>query len=223
MSKSTPRREQERQQHIKHILDVAESIFAEQGFFQATMRRIAQKAEFALGTIYSRFGSKRQLYEKVIETKVEELVNFVTKETLDAPLVQDKLEKFIHAKMTFFRKNLPFLRLYLADVEVPRPDVHHILPKKVREKYDSMLSDLTGVIWQGIQQGFLKPMDARVAAKALDGLTNTLAFSWLGAEEAPSHIEDDINIVTELFLYGAAVQQEPTQNQGNRKELNNGS
>lgn len=223
MLKPTPRREQERQQHIKHILDVAESIFAEQGFFQATMRRIAHKAEFALGTIYSHFGSKRQLYEKVIETKVEELVNFVTKETLDAPSAQDKVEKFIHAKMTFFRKNLSFLRLYLAEVDVPRPDVHHILPKKVREKYDSMLSDLTGVIWQGIQQGFLKPMDARVAAKALDGLTNTLAFSWLGEEEAPSPIEDDVNIVTELFLYGAAIQQESTQNQGNRKELNNES
>jgi len=210
MVKPTPRREQERQQHIKHILDVAESIFAEQGFFRTTMRRIAYKAEFALGTIYSHFGSKRQLYEKVIETKVEELVNFVTKETLDAPSAQNKVEKFIHAKMTFFSKNLSFLRLYLAEVDVPRPDVHHILRKKVREKYDSMLSDLTGVIWQGIQQGVLKPMDARVAAKALDGLTNTLVFSRLGEEEAPSPIEDDINIVTELFLYGAAVQQKPT-------------
>jgi hypothetical protein len=40
MLKPTPRREQERQQHIKHILDVAESIFAEQGFFRATRQSL---------------------------------------------------------------------------------------------------------------------------------------------------------------------------------------
>ncbi len=223
MFEPTPRRKREHKQHIRHILDVSESIFAEKGFFQTTMRQIALKAEFALGTIYSYFGSKRQLYEKVIETKVNELVSSVTNETLDAPTVQGKIENFVRAKTTFFHKNLSFLRLYLAEVDVPRPDVHHILPKSVRDKYDSMLSDLTGVIWRGINEGLFKPMDARVVAKALDGLTNTLAFSWLGAQEAPAPVETDINTVTELFLYGATIHREPTQNSNSRRELGNGS
>jgi len=210
MLKLTPRRKREHEQHIRHILDVAESIFAEQGFFRTTMRQIALKAEFALGTIYSYFGSKKQLYGKVIETKVNELVLFVNKEIANAPPVQGQVEKVIHAKMTFLRKNLPFLRLYLAEVDVPRLDLGHILPKKVREKYDSMLSNLTGVIWRGIQEGLFKPMDARVIVKAIDGLTNTLALSWLGSEERPL-IEADIRIVTELFFHGAAIRQEPTR------------
>jgi len=221
MIKPTPRRERERQQHIRHILDVAESIFAKEGFFQATMRQIAQKAEFALGTIYSYFGSKRQLYEKVIETKVNKLVDSVTRETTEASSVQGKVEKFIHAKMTFLHKNLIFLRLYLAEVDVPRLNISHILPKKVHEKYDSMLCVLSDIIWRGIQKGVFKPMDARVVTKALDGLTNALALSWLDSAEAHLSLETDINTITELFLHGALVHQAPTQNSNDRKELGN--
>jgi len=223
MFKQTPRRERERKEHIRHIMDVAESIFAEQGFFRTTMRQIALKAEFALGTIYSYFGSKKQLYGKVIETKVDELVAFVTREMADLPSVQGQTEKFIQAKMTFLHKNLPFLRLYLAEVDVPRLDIDHILSKKVREKYDSMLSDLAGVVWRGMREGLFKPMDAKVVVKALDGLTNALAFSWICSGEATPRIETDMSIATELFLHGVATRQESIQNSNDRKESNNES
>ena len=223
MTKYIPRRERERQQHIRYILDAAESIFAEQGFFRTTMRQIALKAEFALGTIYSYFGSKKQLYEKVIETKVNELVSFVTKEMADTPSAQGQIEKFIQAKMTFLHKNLPFLRLYLTEVDVPRANVKHILPEKVRERYDSMLCYLTGIIRRGMQEGLFKPMDARVIVKAIDGLTNALALSWLGSAEAHLSLEADMRNVTELFLHGALIRQEPIQGQNSRKEFNNGS
>jgi AcrR family transcriptional regulator len=195
MLKLSPRRKREHEQHIRHILDVAESIFAEQGFFRTTMRQIALKAEFALGTIYSYFGSKKQLYGKVIETKVDELVAFVTREMEDAQSVQGQVEKFIQAKMIFLHKNLPFLCLYLAEVDVPRLDINHILPKKVR--------------------------DNRVIVKAIDGLTNALALSWLGSAEAHLSLEADMRDVTELFLHGALIRQEPTQGQNSRKESNN--
>jgi len=221
MFKRSPRREREHQQHIEHILDVAESIFAEQGFFQTTMRQIAVKAEFALGTIYSHFGSKKQLYGKVIETKVDELVAFVTREMADAPSVQGQVEKFIQAKMAFLDRNLHFLRLYLAEVDVPRLDINNILPKKVREKYDSMLCVLTDVIWRGIQEGLFKPMDARVIVKTVDGLTNALVLSRLKSAEAHLSLEADMRDVTELFLHGAVVHQKTAQNPGNRKEPNN--
>ena len=223
MAKDIPRRERERQEHIQHILDAAESIFAEQGFFRTTMRQIALKAEFALGTIYSYFGSKKQLYGKVIETKVDELVSFVTREMADVPSVQGQVEKFIQAKMTFLHKNLPFLRLYLAEMDVPRLDINHILSKKVRDKYDSILCVLTGAVWRGMQEGLFKPMDARVIVKAIDGLTNALALSWLGSAEAHLSLETDIRDVTELFLRGALIRQEPTQNLDDGKELNNGA
>ena len=211
MSEPNTRRKREREQHIKYILETAESIFAEQGFFQTTMRQIALKAEFALGTIYSYFGSKKQLYGKVIETKVNELVAFVSKEMANSSSVQGQVEKFIDAKMTFLHENLPFLRLYLSEVDVPRLEINHMLPKKLREKYDSMLCELTGVIWRGMQEGLFKQMDTRVTVKVIDGLTNALAVSWLSSGERRRSIKTDMKTVTELFLHGALIHQEAIQ------------
>jgi len=223
MTKDIPRREREHQEHIRHILHAAESIFAQQGFFRTTMRQIARKAEFALGTIYSYFGSKKQLYGKVIETQVNELVNFVAEEMAKVQSSQDQVERFIYAKMTFLHNNLSFFRLYLAELDAPKLDVNNILPKKVREKYDLMLCNLRGVIQRGIQNGLFKPMDARVIVNAIDGLTNTFTLSWLSSAKARLSLEADIRNVAELFLHGALIRQEPTKNSGSRKEFNNGS
>jgi AcrR family transcriptional regulator len=211
MYEPNTRRKREYKQRIEYILDTAESIFAEQGFFRATMRQIALKAEFALGTIYSYFGSKKQLYGRVIETKVNELVNFVTGKMAEAPTVQGQVEKFVHTKMTFLHKNPAFLRLYFAKVDVPQLGTDHILPGKARKKYDSMLRCLTNVIQQGVREGFFRPMDAKVTTKVLDGLTNAFAISWLSSKSQMS-IEADMRTVTELFLYGAAIRQEPIRN-----------
>jgi len=54
-------------------------------------------------------------------------------------------------------------------------------------------------------------MDARVIVKAIDGLTNASALSWLNSAEARRSIKTDREMVTELFLHGALIHQEPIQ------------
>ncbi len=219
MSKRTTRREKEHQRHIKHILDVAESIFAQEGF-RATMRQIAQKAEFALGTIYAYFGSKKQLYERVIESKVNDLSAVVVSEMAKEHSVQAKIEKFVHTKMNFLRENLAFLRLYMAGMGTSGTNAEHVLPRKAREKYDSMLHDLAGVFQNGIRKRFLKPMDVALLARSLDNLTNALALSWQDAKTRLS-IETDMHTLTELFLHGVIIHREKGKGPDNEKELNN--
>jgi len=228
MSKKTTRREKEHQQHIRHILDVAESVFAQEGFFRATMRQIAQKAEFAIGTIYTYFGSKRQLYEKVIESKVNDLSDVVASEMAKEHSVQAKIEKFVHSKMVFLRENLAFLRLYMTGMGTSGTNAEHVLPRKARERYDSMLHDLAGVFQNGIRKKFLKPMDAALLARSLDNLTNALALSWQNAKTRLS-IETDIHTLTELFLHGVTIRRKKGKGSDskkefdNRKELDNGT
>ena len=204
MVRNMTRREQEHQQHIRHILDVAESTFAEKGFVRTTMRQIALRAEFALGTIYSHFQNKKGLYEKVIQTKANALVSFVVREMEGELSALGKVEKFVEAKMTFLHENLSFMRLYLLEMNVPVDDAGYVVHRKVRERYDSMLRSLTDVIRQGIREGLFKPMDAEVLARTLDGLTNAFALSWLRSEKRRP-IEAELRIARELFLYGVAL------------------
>ena len=206
MAGSMTRRERERQRHIEHILDVAESVFAERGFFRATMRQIALKAEFALGTIYSHFRNKTGLYEKVIETKTSDLVGYVLRQMESERSARGQVEKFIHAKITFLRENLSFLRLYLAEVSSPRADAEHVLPAGVRERYGSMLRGLTDAIRRGIREGVFRPMDAEMMARTLDGLTNAFALSRLGSDMGLS-VGSELRAATELLFHGMVARR----------------
>lgn len=48
------------------LLEAAAEVFAEEGYAAATVDTIAQRAGVAVGSIYSRFGSKRALYEALL-------------------------------------------------------------------------------------------------------------------------------------------------------------
>ena len=201
MGETLSRRERERQEHIRYVLDVAERLFAEKGFVKVTMKQIAQRAEFALGTIYSFFQGKRQLYSRLVEEKVEQFVSHVTAQMALWKSPELQVEKFVEAKLDFFHQNLPFLRLYLAETHAPQLHTEEVLTEKLRKKYQALLKQLTGVFRQGISEGVFARLEPESLARALDGLTNAFAFSWLEAtpSDAPQR---EAQLVKEIFLHG---------------------
>jgi AcrR family transcriptional regulator len=61
------RREREKAQHRKEIIDAAISVFAEKGFHAATLDEVAQKAEFSKGALYLYFQNKEDLLFTVLK------------------------------------------------------------------------------------------------------------------------------------------------------------
>lgn len=55
------RRQREKDALRQKILDVATELFAEDGYKNVTMRKIANKIEYSLPTIYEHFGSKAEI------------------------------------------------------------------------------------------------------------------------------------------------------------------
>ncbi|HNU75958.1 MAG TPA: helix-turn-helix domain-containing protein, partial [Deltaproteobacteria bacterium] len=60
------RRERERARQRRDILDTALRLFSEKGYHSVTMHEIADKAEFAVGTLYKFFRNKEDLYKALI-------------------------------------------------------------------------------------------------------------------------------------------------------------
>ena len=60
------RREREKEQRRRDILDAARECFWKQGYTQATMPQIARAAELAPGTLYLYFPSKSALYVELL-------------------------------------------------------------------------------------------------------------------------------------------------------------
>ncbi len=65
------RREREKLQHRREIMDAATRVFALKGFFNATLDEVAQEAEFSKGTLYLYFSSKEDLLYEIIQDKSE--------------------------------------------------------------------------------------------------------------------------------------------------------
>ena len=195
------RRERERQEHVKHILDVAGEMFAKRGFFKVTMKEIAERAEFALGTLYGFFKGKQNLYQQVIEQKVDELVmsisNAIARETLPVHIV----ERFIEAKLRFFFENLDFVRLYFVEMHGPPLYGERALSFALQEKYRALLDKVSDVFDRGMSDGTFAEVPSKTLATALDGQTTAFVFSWL-REISPQAPEMEIKAAKRIFLSG---------------------
>ena len=77
-STAAARRERRRLQHQDlnrtQLLDAAEEIFGSRGFAHATLKEIAELAGFAVGSVYSFFPSKEDLFRQVLDRRGQEFM-----------------------------------------------------------------------------------------------------------------------------------------------------
>ncbi|MCS3662867.1 TetR/AcrR family transcriptional regulator [Salinibacter ruber] len=75
---SLSRRERERKRRRQAMLDAARAVFAEEGYADATLDEIAERAEFGKGTLYNYFeGGKEELFLAVFDEASQELEGLI--------------------------------------------------------------------------------------------------------------------------------------------------
>ena len=80
------------------ILDAALAVFAARGYDAASIAEIGERAGIAKSVMYHHFGSKRGLYEAILESRTEELVQrveAVLAEDPDAPRLRPGLDAYL--------------------------------------------------------------------------------------------------------------------------------
>ena len=113
MAADTPRR----------ILDAAADEFAERGLAGARVDRIAERAEANKQRIYAYFGSKDQLFDRVVEDRIEQLLDAVPFDAADLPGYAVRV-------LDFNRAHPSLVRLLLWH-SLERPGVLTGLPQSV--------------------------------------------------------------------------------------------
>jgi AcrR family transcriptional regulator len=97
----------------EHILVAAERVFAEQGFEAAKVQDISRAAGLSMGSIYSLFPGKEQLFASIMERRGSELLEVVrTVVAAHAPPVE-ALEALAAAYVAYFFEHREFLRMHL--------------------------------------------------------------------------------------------------------------
>ena len=195
------RKEREYLAHRKEILQSAEKVFAEKGFFQTTMNEIADVAEFGTGTLYKYFKSKEELYFTLIDEQVEELHRLVKAELSQKTSAMERIKKVLGLQFEFIEKNRNFFRIYISERSRFEWNVKDDFGKGIHNKMVAYIKILAQVIREGVKGGEFKPIDPMDSAHALVGIVNSFVFEWLISPE-PYPLISKMDTVLEIFLRG---------------------
>jgi len=207
MEERLSRKEREMQGHRQEMLEAALDLFSEKGYHNVSMHEIAQKADFAIGTMYKFFKNKEDLYKALIMSRADKF-HAVLNAALDAG--EDEFEKitnFIVAKGRLFRDNIKMVRLYFAETRGASFNLKAGLDTDLRNMYQESLQRLAAVFESGFRKKLFRQFDAHSLAVSLDGLTNSFLFAWLEDPQGQPY-EDKVEMIKEIFFKGIMTRNE---------------
>lgn len=194
---SSGERAASKQRFRESILGAALDVFSEKGFQDAQISEIALRAQVAVGTLYSLFENKENLYKQVLQDHAVEIAVAFNEvfESGDDPY--SKLLRYIRAKGEIFQTNSKAVRLYFSRMSGARLNVRATLSEQFKPMYDLLLMKLAEIFQAGIDQGQFKARDPFTMAVALDSTTNAFIILWMDQPEKHRYPErvDEISAV----------------------------
>lgn len=101
----------------EEILDSAVTVFASEGYHNATVKMIADKADIAVGTVYNYFDNKAEILANIF--------------TIELSKRTDLLKSLKEKELTFQQKAMIFLDKHFSELEA-NPEVTTVLTQESR-------------------------------------------------------------------------------------------
>jgi TetR/AcrR family transcriptional regulator len=195
-----PRRERAKLAQRQEMLAAALDLFSEKGYRNVSMQEIAEKAEFAIGTLYNFFRNKEDLYKALIKGMADRFEEALGS-ALKAPGQEiEKLRSYVRTKGDVFRGNASVIRLYFAETLGASYNIQAGLDSELRERHGTFLRTLAAIFEDGMKRRrFRKIADPYHLAVALDSLTSALLLLWLEEPDGHPYPEDPDTILDILF------------------------
>jgi len=199
---SIPRRERNKIRQRQEMLTAALDLFSQKGYHSVSMHEIAEKAEFAIGTLYKFFQNKEDLYKALVLEKCDRFEAAITRGIEESGDEVEKLRNYIRIRGEMFRDNLPFIRIYLAERRGASFNVKAGLEEEMRKRYYTCLEKLAMIFENGItSKRFRKIADPFHLAVALDSVVDAFLLFWLDAPERHPYPENP-DAILDVILEG---------------------
>lgn len=154
------------------ILDAAEAVFAEKGFYATTLREIADLAECSVGSVYNFFVGKEDLFAAVFHRRGEEFVPGMRALLTSDATPSEQLHDLAEFQVEFFRRHPRFGRLFLRAsgptqlLLAPNPD------EAARARFAEAMALESDLFRRGQAAGELRDGDPEVLAQLFSGVVS---------------------------------------------------
>jgi len=176
-------REQRRREKDKvsraHILDAAERVFGQKGFHGATLKEVADHAEFSVGALYAFFEGKDDLFAQVLDRQGGALLAEMEDALDGATTAAEQLHRIADASLAYFRARPDFYRLFQRELGGATWAMRASLNEAGFARYREVMSFEERIFAAGIEAGELRDADPEIAAALFSGLVQAYIAQWV--------------------------------------------
>lgn len=193
------RRDRNKQKNRQEIVRAALEVFAEKGYDQASIQEIADRADFAVSTLYGLFESKEDIYHKV-----SAYVGRTTGELFDEAMGRgadeyEKLVNFARAKGAVYRESPEGVRMLEHEQHHARLTGQPLPKNGIGEIYERFMTRIRDLFASGVKRGLFVDRDPAVLATSLDSMTTAL-IRLTQDDPKQYSFEDRIDEVIAIFF-----------------------
>ncbi len=181
------------------LLDAAKQIFEEDGFLEARISDIAERAGLSHGSFYHYFESKEEIFREVVAAVDERLSAPLDSVILDPASTAPPQERIREAIRRHFESYREEAKIMGVIEQVSRYDPHVDASRRARHKHYN--AQVAQSILQLQRHGLVDPrLDPTIAAAGLGSMTSRFPEMWLAQGFVEFDFDDGVEQITMLFL-----------------------
>jgi TetR/AcrR family transcriptional regulator len=181
-------RVQRRRQHDsisrEHILDAAEEVFGNKGFHAATLKEIAERAEFSVGALYGFFEGKDDLFAKVMERRGSDIVAVIEAAVGRTGTATEKLHALVDGQLRYFREHHLFYTLLQRTIGASWWNLKASLDEASFERYQKAIALEALVFAEGVESGEFRHSDPETMGVLFSGIIQAYLAHWIFSMDA---------------------------------------
>lgn len=167
----------------RRILDAAEGVFGEMGYYEASISEITRRAGVAQGTFYIYFHSKREIFAEMVEDLGQQLRK-ATSQAVSG--TSNRIEAERRGFAAFFEFASTHHRIYSIVQEAER-----VAPEAAAAYYNGISRGYIRGLHSAMKAGEIRSINPEALAYALMGIGHFVALRWIiwpqVAEDSPEN------------------------------------
>jgi AcrR family transcriptional regulator len=182
----------------QRLLDAAERVFGDLGFYDASIVKITEAAGVGQGTFYLYFSSKKEVFEELVRDLNRRIRRAMTEASEGA---STRLE----VELLGFRGYFEFAARHPGLYKIIR-QAAFVSPDVFRYHYDRVSEPYVAALREAIARGEVGPIDPEVSAWALMAIGEMAGMRWIvwGEGAIPEHVAGELARIIRSVLESPA-------------------